>query len=110
MSFVDLTLAPGGKVVETPPDRPWKDNAKLVIKEMVKNFLGDSPNWYKYLILFFLVLNPIVYAIDHTVAGWFVVVEFIITLAMALKCYPLEPGGLLAIEVVAIGMTSAGIY
>ena len=28
-------------------------------------------------------------------------------LAMALKCYPLLPGGLLAIEAVFIGMTSA---
>lgn len=26
---------------------------------------------------------------------------------MALKCYPLQPGGLLAIEAVALGMTSA---
>lgn len=33
--------------------------------------------------------------------------EFIFTLAMALKCYPLLPGGLLAIEAVIIGMTSA---
>jgi len=31
---------------------------------------------------------------------------FIFTLAMALKCYPLQPGGLLAIQAVAIGMTS----
>ncbi|MFK5042153.1 sodium/proton antiporter, partial [Glaesserella parasuis] len=41
------------------------------------------------------------------VAGWALVAEFIFTLAMALKCYPLQPGGLLAIEAVAIGMTSA---
>ncbi|TXQ56966.1 sodium/proton antiporter, partial [Escherichia coli] len=34
------------------------------------------------------------------------VVEFIFTLAMALKCYPLLPGGLLAIEALLIGMTS----
>lgn len=34
------------------------------------------------------------------------VIEFIFTLAMALKCYPLQPGGLLAIQAVAIGMTS----
>lgn len=40
-------------------------------------------------------------------AGWLLVVEFIFTLAMALKCYPLQPGGLLAIEAVLIGMTSA---
>ena len=40
------------------------------------------------------------------VAGWLLVVEFIFTLAMALKCYPLLPGGLLAIEALLIGMTS----
>ncbi|MDU3054557.1 MAG: Na(+)/H(+) antiporter NhaB, partial [Escherichia coli] len=39
--------------------------------------------------------------------GWLLVAEFIFTLAMALKCYPLLPGGLLAIEAVFIGMTSA---
>ena len=37
--------------------------------------------------------------------------QFIFTLAMALKAYPLAPGGLLAIEAVAIGMTSpATVY
>ena len=40
------------------------------------------------------------------VASWLLVVEFIFTLAMALKCYPLLPGGLLAIEALLIGMTS----
>ena len=40
------------------------------------------------------------------VAGWLLVLEFIFTLAMALKCYPLQPGGLLAIEGVLLGMTS----
>ncbi|MGL4860288.1 MAG: sodium/proton antiporter NhaB, partial [Enterobacteriaceae bacterium] len=35
------------------------------------------------------------------------VAEFIFTLAMALKCYPLQPGGLLTIEAVAIGMTDS---
>ena len=39
-------------------------------------------------------------------AGWLLVAEFIFTLAMALKCYPLQPGGLLTIEAVVIGMTS----
>ena len=28
------------------------------------------------------------------------------TLAMALKCYPLQPGGLLAIEALILGLTS----
>ena len=42
----------------------------------------------------------------HTVAGWALVLEFIFTLAMALRCYPLQPGGLLAIEAIALGMTN----
>ena len=32
--------------------------------------------------------------------------EFIFTLAMALRCYPLQPGGLLALEAVLLGLTS----
>ena len=32
------------------------------------------------------------------------ILEFIFTLALALKCYPLQPGGLLAIEAIFIGM------
>ena len=72
-----------------------------------RNFLGQSPDWYKLLLLIFLVINPLVFLINPFVAGWLLVVEFIFTLAMALKCYPLIPGGLLAIEAVFIGMTSA---
>jgi NhaB family Na+:H+ antiporter len=44
--------------------------------------------------------------IDPFAGGWLLVAEFIFTLAMALTCYPLQPGGLLAIEAVAIGMAS----
>lgn len=73
-----------------------------------KNFLGNSPDWYKLAIIAFLVINPILFFfISPYVAGWALVIEFIFTLAMALKCYPLQPGGLLAIEAVFIGMTSA---
>ncbi|MDA9556021.1 Na(+)/H(+) antiporter NhaB [Vibrio sp.] len=73
-----------------------------------KNFLGKAPDWYKVAIVAFLIINPIVFfLIDPFTAGWLLVIEFIFTLAMALKCYPLQPGGLLAIEAVAIGMTSA---
>lgn len=71
------------------------------------NFLGNSPQWYKIAIVAFLIINPIIFSIDPFIAGWLLVIEFIFTLAMALKCYPLQPGGLLAIEAVAIGMTSA---
>lgn len=40
------------------------------------------------------------------VTGWLLIVEFIFTLAMALKCYPLQPGGLLAIEAILLGLVS----
>jgi len=70
------------------------------------NFLGHSATWYKQLIIAFLVINPIVYSISPFVAGWLLILEFIFTLAMALKCYPLQPGGLLAIEAIVIGMAS----
>ncbi|MDN2666988.1 Na(+)/H(+) antiporter NhaB [Vibrio sp. 14N.309.X.WAT.E.F5] len=72
----------------------------------IKNFLGKAPDWYKLAIISFLIINPFVFfLVDPFVAGWLLVVEFIFTLAMALKCYPLQPGGLLAIQAVAIGMT-----
>ena len=74
-----------------------------------KNFLGNSPEWYKLAIISFLVINPVLFfLVDPYVAGWALVIEFIFTLAMALKCYPLQPGGLLAIEAVAMGMTTPG--
>ena len=72
-----------------------------------ENFLGNSPIWYKRTILAFLVLNPILYAtVGPFVTGWVLVLEFIFTLAMALKCYPLQPGGLLAIEALIIGLAT----
>ncbi|GAA5316587.1 MAG: Na(+)/H(+) antiporter NhaB [Candidatus Pelagadaptatus aseana] len=73
-----------------------------------KNFLGPAPGWYKKAILAFLVINPILlYTVGPFVTGWVLIAEFIFTLAMALKCYPLQPGGLLAIEAVILGMTSS---
>ena len=71
------------------------------------NFLGDAPDWYKSAIIAFLVLNPLLmFTAGPVVAGWALIAEFIFTLAMALKCYPLQPGGLLAIEAIVIGMAS----
>ncbi len=69
------------------------------------NFLGHSPTWYKQTIVAFLILNPSLFLWNPTLAGWALVLQFIFTLAMALKCYPLQPGGLLALEAVIIGMT-----
>ena len=72
------------------------------------NFLGQSSTFYKQAIILFLILNPIVLMIwGPFVAGWLLVGEFIFTLAMALKCYPLQPGGLLAIQAVILGLTDA---
>ncbi|MCP4469774.1 MAG: sodium/proton antiporter NhaB [Gammaproteobacteria bacterium] len=75
-------------------------------RALAENFLGHSATWYKLLIVAFLIINPIVFIISPFVAGWLLILEFIFTLAMALKCYPLQPGGLLAIEAVTIGMAS----
>lgn len=73
---------------------------------IVQNFLGNAPGWYKAVIVGFFVLNPVLlWSMGPVIAGWVLVGEFIFTLAMALKCYPLQPGGLLALEAVALGMT-----
>ena len=78
---------------------------------LLQNFLGHSPSWYKQTVVAFLVLNPVLFLMSPYVAGWALVLEFIFTLAMALRCYPLQPGGLLALEAVAIGMTTpASVY
>jgi NhaB family Na+:H+ antiporter len=78
-----------------------------IAEALRRNFLGHSPNWYKLTILGFLILNPIlVLTLGPFVAGWAFVIQFIFTLAMALKCYPLQPGGLLAVEAIIIGMAS----
>ena len=72
-----------------------------------RNFLGHAPGWYKLTILGFLLVNPLLlYTLGPFVTGWLLVLQFIFTLAMALTCYPLQAGGLLALEAVAFGMTS----
>ncbi len=78
-----------------------------VISGFTHNFLGKAPVWYKQAILLFLVANPIVmWTLGPGTAGWLLIAEFIFTLAMALKCYPLLPGGLLAVEALLIGLTT----
>ena len=85
-----------------------------MLSEIQKLFLGDAPGWYKSTILGFLLFNPILLLIlDITspeqagfILGWILLLQFIFTLAMALKCYPLQPGGLLAIEALILGLTS----
>lgn len=75
------------------------------IRSFGLTFLGDSPGWYKMFIIACLIINPLLtFFVSPVLAGWFLVLEFIFTLAMALKCYPLQPGGLLAIEACFIGL------
>lgn len=72
-----------------------------------QNFLGHSPRWYKLSILLFLLLNPLLlWLLGPVVTGWMLVGEFIFCLAMALKCYPLQPGGLLGWPNVQLGYAS----
>ena len=85
-----------------------------MLSEIQKLFLGDAPSWYKSTILGFLLFNPILLVILNIsspeqagfILGWILLLQFIFTLAMALKCYPLQPGGLLAIEALILGLTS----
>ena len=85
-----------------------------MLSEIQKLFLGDAPGWYKSTILGFLLFNPILLLILNItspeqagfILGWILLIQFIFTLAMALKCYPLQPGGLLAIEALILGLTS----
>lgn len=81
---------------------------RTIAQSLLSNFLGPAAAWYKKTILLFLLLNPFVlWVLGPFVAGWLLVAEFIFCLAMALKCYPLQPGGLLAIQAVVLGLTSA---
>ncbi|WP_449242908.1 SLC13 family permease, partial [Desulfovibrio sp.] len=81
--------------------------ARTIAQALNKNLLGNAPDWYKLTILGFLILNPVLlHTAGPFVTGWLLIGEFIFTLAMALKCYPLPAGGLLAMEAVFLGMTS----
>jgi len=69
-------------------------------------FLGPTPMWYKQAVIAALVLNvPAYFILGPLVTSWIILFEFIFTLAMALKCFPLQPGGLLALQVLALGLT-----
>ena len=96
-----------------PPNHWWQS--------LSSSFLGDSPLWYKYTIVGFLLLNPLVLwsldallpsaepiSLGMTVTAWMILLEFIFSLAMALRCYPLQSGGLLALEALFLGLTTPG--
>jgi len=89
------------------PNSPHQSNFQSTLGAYWDNFLGQAPDWYKFTIVFFLFANPVLLAVAGPfVTGWCVVLEFIFTLAMALRCYPLQPGGLIALEAIVIGLSS----
>lgn len=70
------------------------------------SFLGRAPAWYKLTLLVLLAINPVVLLLaGKVITGWLILFEFIFVLAMTLKCYPLQPGGLLALESVLLRLT-----
>ncbi|WP_010177266.1 sodium/proton antiporter NhaB [Aquimarina agarilytica] len=82
---------------------------------MLQNFLGNSPKWFKFTMLGFLILNMVLYFMlpmfmdvhtAHVIVSWLFIGEFIFTLAMALNCYPLQSGGLLAIQILVLNLTT----
>ncbi|CAM1339422.1 sodium/proton antiporter NhaB [Tenacibaculum aestuarii] len=74
---------------------------------MFKYFLGNSPKWFKMTMIGFLIFNVFsFFVLGKTITAWLFIGEFIFTLAMALKCYPLQSGGLIAIEALILGLTT----
>lgn len=74
---------------------------------VLASFMGGAPRVYKLTLLAALVVNVVLWTASPVVAAWAVIIEFIATLALAIKCHPLAPGGLLAIEALLLGLTSA---
>lgn len=73
----------------------------------MKYFLGNAPKWFKISLLSFLLINTIsFYVLGPVITAWIFLAEFILCLAMALKCYPLQSGGILAIQALVLGLTT----
>ena len=78
-----------------------------MIRLAYQEFLGNSPLWFKNVILVFLLISlPLKFLVGTTVLGWLFLAVFILTLGMALKCYPLQSGGVLGLAILALGLTS----
>lgn len=74
---------------------------------MFRSFLGNSPRWFKLTMIGFLIFNVFsLFILGPAITAWLFIGEFIFTLAMALKCYPLQSGGLLAIQALVLGLTT----
>ncbi len=83
-----------------------------MVSTLFRSFLGNAPDWYKWSIIGFLFLNPFFYfglanlGYDSGfIVGWLLLLQFIYTLVFSIQCYPLQPGGLLALQVLLLGLT-----
>lgn len=82
-------------------------NNLTTVALVFSRFLGPAPQWYKWLVIVFLLINPLLLAVTGPfITGWLIVAQFIFTLAMALKCYPLQSGGLIALEAMLLGLVT----
>jgi len=102
----------GGGSSEVNPIYGQILNALLItfyIFQMRENhILGDISRLFKWAILGILIINTICfYTLTPYVLGWMILVEFIFMLMLALKCYPLQSGGLIAIQSLLLGLTTA---
>ena len=72
------------------------------------NFMGNASPRYKLFVIASLVVNPFLLLLPHgkVIAGWFLLSEFLATLALSLQAYPLQAGGLLLIEANIMGVTN----
>jgi len=79
------------------------------VNTVFNQFLGHSPKWFKLAMIVFLVIcypAKLLLGDDNVdVLGWAFIAMFIMTLAMALKCYPLQSGGLLGLAILILGLT-----
>ncbi len=58
------------------------------------------------MIAFLVVCWPATALLGKSIMGWAFIAMFIFSLAMALKCYPLQSGGLLSLAILALGLAS----
>ncbi len=69
-------------------------------------FMDSAPDWYKASLLAVIILNPVLLITWGPFwTGWVVLAEFLLILCFSLQCYPLFPGGVLALEVLFLKMT-----
>jgi NhaB family Na+:H+ antiporter len=81
--------------------------AGSLVLTALASFMGNAPRAYKLAMLGVLIFNVLLWlSLGATITAWAIVMEFIATLALSMYCYPLAPGGLLAIEAVLLHLTT----